>query len=251
MPPATRPTLFVIFSSNASLAGRAALAYKRIAYWRVDLPPVAHWAIVRALGFRRRTVPALLLEGRRVQGTRAITRALDEYRPEIPLFPPDGPRRRAIEEAERWGEETLQPLLRTVQPYALLRDRAAIATLARGARLGVPPRLLAASAWPAVRLGAAVNGSTQSAVREALRQLPGHLERVDRWIADGLLDGEALTAADIQIASTIRTLMWFEDLGPAIEPRPAGALARRVFPEVPGRIGRVLPADAVEAFRRA
>jgi hypothetical protein len=60
------------------------------------------------------TVPALEVDGQRVKTNRAISRFLDELRPDPPLFPADGDRRRAVEEAERWGDDVFQMAARRV-----------------------------------------------------------------------------------------------------------------------------------------
>jgi glutathione S-transferase len=72
------------------------------------------------------------------------------------------------------------------------------------------------------------------------------LDRIDAWIRDGLLGGEVLTAADLQIGANVRLLLLFEDLSPWIEGRPAAELARRVAPVYPGRIGAVFPSEWLE-----
>jgi hypothetical protein len=51
------------------------------------------------------------------------------------------------------------------------------------------------------------------------------------------------------IAPSTRALMWFEDLRPAVEARPAGEHALRVVPRYPGAIPAVFPADAVARLR--
>jgi glutathione S-transferase len=56
-------------------------------------------------------------------------------------------------------------------------------------------------------------------------------------------------AADFQIATSLRLLMAFEDIAPAIEGRPAGALAHRVVPRPPGHIGAVFPPAWLEPLR--
>ena len=41
-------------------------------------------------------------------------------------------------------------------------------------------------------------------------------------------------AADLQVAAWLRAAADVEDVRPAVDDRPAGALARRVFPDYPG-----------------
>ena len=73
-------------------------------------------------------------------------------------------------------------------------------------------------------------------VRADLLSLPYHLDRVDRWIGDGTLGGEQVTAADLQIAASVRLLLTFDDLAPMFDGRPASAHARRVVPDYPGHV---------------
>jgi glutathione S-transferase len=68
------------------------LEHKGIEYKRVDLIAALHRPLLRARGFEAPTVPALKADGRRVQGTRNISRVLDEIHPEPPLFPADAVR---------------------------------------------------------------------------------------------------------------------------------------------------------------
>jgi glutathione S-transferase len=205
----------------------------------VELPPILHRPLVRALRFPGHRVPALLLDGRRIQGSRAITRAVGG------LYPDDPTERAEVEAAERWGEEELQPILRWIQPWALLRRRDAIPSLVQDLALPVPPSVQAALVIPSVRLAAQRNPSNDETVRVALTRLPALLDRVDGWIADGVLGGDRANAADVQIVSTLRMLMVYDDLAPALDARPAGALARRLLPDVPGRVPPVFPAELV------
>jgi glutathione S-transferase len=88
-----------------------------------------------------------------------------------------------------------------------------------------------------------LNDATDDGQRADLDALPGHLDKVDQLIADGVLDGEQLNAADLQIAATVNLLLTIEDLQPLIEPRPAARLAGRVFDPIPGRV----PAGTIPA----
>src|ERR1700727_2187825 len=107
MPRASKPKvkLYMFAGSNSSLTGRLMLDHKGIDYKVVQLPPGPHAFIMLALGFETMGVPAIKWGDRRVQGTRSISRVLDELVPELPLFPSDPAQRKAVEDAERWGEE--------------------------------------------------------------------------------------------------------------------------------------------------
>lgn len=89
-------------------------------------------------------------------------------------------------------------------------------------------------------MSARINKADDEAVRADLAALPGMLDQIDKWIAGGVLGGAELSAADFQIATSVRLLMCFDDLRPSIEVRPAGALAMRICPDYPGRIGPIL-----------
>jgi hypothetical protein len=96
---------------------------------------------------------------------------------------------------------------------------------------------------PATRMAAAGHRATDFHTREDLAELPERLDRIDGWIADGLLNGSRLNAADFQIAPSLALLLRFEDLVAQISERPAAQLAERVAPGPRGDIERVLPGD--------
>jgi glutathione S-transferase len=241
--------LFVIPGSHPSMAARLMLERKGIPYKRVDLVPVVSKGVVRAAGFPDKTVPALKVEGRKVQGSREIARALDEIRPDPPLFPSDAADRAKVEEAEAWGDEVLQPIARRLSWWALKRNRAPLATYSEGAKLGVPVSIAVKTAAPVVALSARFNGSTDEAVQADLAALPGALDKIDAWIADGTLGGDPPNAADLQIGTSLRLLMSFEDVRPAIESRPAGEMALRAVPDFPGRTPPAFPEQWLAPLR--
>ncbi len=70
------------------------------------------------------------------------------------------------------------------------------------------------------KLMARRNHAQRRAVRADLAALSGQLEKIDAWIADGLLGGEEPNAADLQIGSTIRLLETIGDVRPLIEGHP-------------------------------
>jgi glutathione S-transferase len=238
-------TLFVVPGSHPSMAGRLMLEHKGIAYRRVDLLPALHKPILRALRFGDSTVPALRMNGRRLQHTLEISRALDDLQPDPPLFPADPAARAAVQEAERWGEETLQPVPRRLVWWALRRDRSPMHSMAEGARLHVPLGLAIKTAQPIVWVEARINDADDAAIEADLAALPAMLDHVDALLGEGVLGGASLNAADYQIATSVRLLLCFDDLRATIDRRRAGDYARAVVREFPGRIPPVLPADAV------
>jgi glutathione S-transferase len=242
-------TVYVIPGSHPSWSVRLMLEAKGIPYKRVDLMPVISKGTLRALRFPGTTVPALKLDGRRVQGSRAIARELERVSPEPALFPADPGRRAAVEQAERWGDRDFQAPVRRILWNALRRDRAPLASYAEGARLGIPLGVAMRTAAPVVAAAARLNEASDERVRADLAALPGMLQRIDDWIAEGVVGGEQPNAADFQIAPTVRLAMTLDDLRPAIEPRPAGELALRLVPEYPGQAPPVLPPEWLEPLR--
>src|SRR5215203_6113449 len=106
--------LYTIPGSHPGVAVQLMLAHKRISYRRKDLFPVLSKLIVRAAGFPRKTVPAVTIDGKKVQGSREIARELDRLRPDPPLFPADPEMRAAVEQVERFGDEELQHSMRQI-----------------------------------------------------------------------------------------------------------------------------------------
>jgi glutathione S-transferase len=241
--------LYVIPASHPSISIALMLEHKGIPYKRKDLMPVVSKLVLRGLGFPRNTVPAMKLDGERVQGSREIARALERLRPEPPLFPSDPGLRASVEEAERFGDEELQHPVRQIIWWSIKRHRSALASYSEGAKIGVPIGLAVKTGAPIVALSARFNEASDVNVRDALSALPGLLQRVDDWIEAGVLGGEQLNAADFQIAPTIGLAMTLDDLRPAIEKRPAGELARRIVPNYPGRMPAILPAPWLQPLQ--
>jgi glutathione S-transferase len=241
--------LYVIPASHPSIAVALMLEHKGIAYKRSDLFPVMSKGIVRALGFPGKTVPALKIEGRKLQGTREISRALDQIRPDPALFPADPEKRAAVEEAERFGDEELQHPIRQITWWAIKKDSSSLRSYSEGAKLGIPIGLAVRTAAPIVALSARFNEATDENVRRDLAALPGLLDKVDAWIDAGVLGGEQLNAADFQIAPSIALAMTYDDLRPSIENRPAGKLAQRVAPNYPGKSAPILPPAWLQQLR--
>jgi glutathione S-transferase len=237
-----RAKIYVIPGSSSSMAGRLMLEHKGIDYRRRDLVAVVSRPYLRLVGFDG-TVPAIKLDGERLQGTTTISRALDELVPEPPLFPTDPERRTAVERAEAWGDEVLQPVPRRLAWAALSRDRSGVRSFLEGARLGMPTGLAARTSGPVVARAKRVYGVTDDVVRADLEALPGMLGRVDELIGEGVIGGAERNAADYQIATCVRLLLVFDDLREAIEGRPAGRLAYEVVPDFPGRVPPAFPDD--------
>jgi glutathione S-transferase len=236
--------LYLVHGSHPCAAVERALALKRLPYRRIEVPPPLQ-APVAKLRFGSRTVPAIVLDGGdHVSGSREIMRRLDAIAPEPPLFPADPQARRLVERAEEWGDEVYQPIGRRLL-WAIIRRRPdALASYAEGSRLRLPAAVVRALAPAIAGVEATMNNAADGAVRADLRSLPGHLDRIDGWIADGVLGGAAPNAADLQVAATTRLLMTLGDIAPFLAGRPAERHARAVFAPQAGSTPRgVLPGD--------
>src|SRR4051794_29918592 len=68
--------LYGLAVSHPSFACRAMLDHKGIDYELVNFPPLSQPIALRAAGFRGRKVPALRIDGRKVQGSLARARGV-------------------------------------------------------------------------------------------------------------------------------------------------------------------------------
>jgi glutathione S-transferase len=244
-----RARIYMFEGSNACLTATLMLGHKQIRYDRVDLPPAVHAFVIRGLGFSKTTVPAMKIDGKKVQGTLDISQALDRVFPEHPLFPSDPETRARVREAEIWGEK-FQKACRRIFYAAARRDRRVFSTFLGRGRLSAPAAFLVRAATPLIiKIASSAHGSTDERVRQDLARLPENLDRIDAWLADGTLGGEPLNAADYQIAPNVRAMLHFADLLPQLEGRPAAAWAPRVLPIYGGPVRRVLPREWLEKAR--
>jgi glutathione S-transferase len=231
------------------MAAQRMLAYKGIPFRRVDLLPGISRTIVRALGFPEGTVPAIVIDGRKVQRSRTIAQELDRLVPEPPLFPADPEQRAAVLEAERFGDEELQSTVRTILVWAIRRTPQARLSYLGESKLGVPHGIAAKTGGPLLVLAARITDATDENARAALAKLPDQLQRVDDEIAAGTIGGEQLNAADFQIGASLRLAMTAQDLRPLIDSRPAGRLARRAVPDFAGDMPPTIPDAWLEPLR--
>ena len=138
------------------------LEHKQVPYRRVDVVTLTHSLVSRLHGFdaggetrsaggrrslplrigdRLGTVPALAAGDERISTNHAIARFLDDRYPDAPLFPADPEQRRAVEDVERWANDTLQMTARRITLGWAAREPAAIAAVdrRRPARLSALP----------------------------------------------------------------------------------------------------------------
>jgi glutathione S-transferase len=245
--------LYVIPGSHACRSAMLMLDHKQIPYRRVDIVTLLHPVVVRLHGFdaggqtrsaggRRTfglrmgdllgTVPALAADGDRVSTNHGIARFLEERHPDPPLFPADSGRRAAVEEAERWANDTLQMAARRIIGVAAVSDPAAFSQRTADGRLGyllykqplarrlIVPRVLHE-----------VFAASPRAEPELLAELAASLDRIDAWIADGIVGGAQLNAADFMVAPSLALILYRPDVEPMFEGRSALELVDRLLPQ--------------------
>ena len=158
--------LYGFDGSNSVHTGRLMLEHKGADYDFVKLVPAMHAPAMLVLGFPTMGVPAIKVDGRRVQGTRWIARALDEIYPDAPrLFPADPAQRRKVQQAERWGEE-LQNAVRRIFYCAARRDRKAFLSVLASGRGPVKTFGLRMFAPVVIKLATGLHRASDEAGRE-------------------------------------------------------------------------------------
>jgi glutathione S-transferase len=235
-------TLYGIKISHPSQAARLMLERKGLEHRIVWLPPGSQPLALRLVGFGGTTVPALKLDGQRIQGSRLISRELERLQPDPPLFPSDPKRRSAVERAEEWGDRVLQPVPRRIFRWALATRPDLRRWMAEEVMQAPAPGIVAAAFAPVARAFSRKSRGSDDRVRADAAALPGMLDHIDGLIAEGTIGGEEPNAADYQIGTSLWALMAFSELRPVIEARPAARLLA-VLPPQGLRVPPVLPQD--------
>jgi glutathione S-transferase len=244
--------LYVIPGSHACRAAMLMLDHKRIPYEPKEFVTLSHPLMARLHGFDARgetrtaggkrtfglrvgdrlgTVPGLNADGEKISTNHAIARFLDERHPDPPLFPADPAKRARVEEAERWANGPLQMAARRILGAAIRRDPEAFGRSAGDGRLGYllykrerTRRIVIP--W----LAGSVFAASPNPERDPAHELPAMLDRIDAWIAEGVLGGERLGAADFMVAPSLALILYRQDVEPMFEGRPALELVDRLLP---------------------
>jgi glutathione S-transferase len=234
--------------SPPSHSARLMVELKGLEYDQIWLLPGLHPFLLRTRGFRGATVPAMKLDGRKLQESTEISRALEEAKPDPPLFPAHPQRRLAVEEAERWGDEILQDVPRRIVRWLSVHRPQTRTMIAR--EIGVPfPRFAAWINAPSARY-MANKVDSDAEIRNAIARVPEVLDHVDRLIADSVIGGEQPNAADLQIATSVRALLTVRDLDGVTRERPAADLAMGLIPEFGNDFpAGLLPEEMLEPVR--
>ena len=149
--------LYVIPGSHACRSAMLMLEHKGWRYRTVEVVTLLHPVMVRLHGFdaggqtrqagAKRpfglrlgdtlgTVPALASGRARISTNYRIARYLDECDPQPALLPADPRDRARVEDAERWGNDTLQMFARRILLSAVVQDPSSFSRWTGDGRLG-------------------------------------------------------------------------------------------------------------------
>jgi glutathione S-transferase len=245
--------LYVIPGSHACRAAMLMLEHKQLSYRRVELVTLLHPMLARVHGFdaggetrsvgsrrplplrvadRLGTVPGLACDGQRISTNHRIARFLDERHPEPSLLPAHPRHRSMVEDAERWANGTLQMDARRIVTAALRREPSAVGRLCAEGRLG--PLLYKHEIARRILIPTLVGSAFApgpATERKLLAELPAMLDRIDGWIADGVLGGPQLNVADFMVVPSLALILYRPDTRPVFAGRPSLQLVNRLLPD--------------------
>ena len=201
--------LWHIEVSHYNEKARWALDYKGIPHeLRVPMPGLHGLTALRVTRGKQRRLPVIEIDGRRIGDSTAIIAALEEYRPDPPLYPADEAERRRALALEDWFDENLGPEMRRFVWHHTLSDTDVVArTLFQepGTKRERFLRATAPVARVAVRADYTVNAQTAARARDrvvqAMDKLEGDLQ------PSGYLVGERFSVADLTAASLFTPLV--------------------------------------------
>lgn len=221
----SRLVLHVVPFSHPCLAVSAALDRLGHEYETVELVTGRQAEEVeRIYGEGRRTVPGLLVDDEPVHGTSTIFARLDELNPDAGLYPAASAE--AIRVAEAGIVEDLQTTARVLVFGAMHFRPESMGTFAGVDQLdpgGVDFAIdTMRGAWRYLDI-------TAQRIHDTLQALPAQLDTADALLESGALGGEAPTAADFQLGSSMHLLVQIADVRPVVEERPAWKAVSALF----------------------
>ncbi len=196
--------LVQFLASHFNEKARWALDWKGLPHTRRSLLPGPHIPVVRRLSGQTAT-PVLLIDERVVAGSADILAALEELRPEPPLFPSDPEARAEVEALQAHFDEEVGPQVRTALFSVLLDEPGYLCAIFDRERPGWQ-RALYRAVFPLVsglvRKGNGVTGP--EAVEAAFAATERALDLVARRSGGtGYLVGDGFTAADLAAAALL------------------------------------------------
>jgi glutathione S-transferase len=225
MPSQPKLVLHSVPFSHPVLAVSTALDRFGHEYEKVELVAGKHGEEIEGIyGEGCATVPGLLVDDEPVHGTAAIFARLDEMHPDAGLYPEATAE--AIRAAEAGIAEDLQTSARVLAFGALHFRPESMGTFAGAGQLDPGGTDFAIKVMRATWRYLDI---TAERVHATLQGLPAELDAVDALIEAGAAAGEAPTAADFQLGSSLHLLNQIGDVRPLVEARPAAALATAWF----------------------
>ena len=199
------PVLWHLKVSNYNEKARWALDYKGMPHVRRAVLPGNHTAVAERLtGGATSTFPVLELDGKMIGDSSRIIEALEERRPDPPLYPADRLERERALGLEDFFDEELGPHVRLLVVHHLLGEGGLfLRTFAPD--LSPPRRLVARATFPALRgrlrgqfgINEATIEHAFLKIREAGRRLRAELR------PSGYLCEDRFTVADLTLAALV------------------------------------------------
>jgi glutathione S-transferase len=204
------PVLWHIELSHYNEKARWALDYKAIPHVRRAPLPGLHAPVAMAVTrSTHRKLPVLVLDGRRIGDSTRIIAALEEYRPDPPLYPADPAERRRALELEDFFDETLAPAVRRLNFHHSLDDPDLMVDLlfasnTRGWQAKALRPMLPV-ARPIVKRDYQIGGEE---LDRALDEIHAAMDRIEREVApSGYMVGDAFSVADLTAAALFTPLI--------------------------------------------
>lgn len=201
--------LWHIELSHYNEKARWALDYKEIPYTlRTPLPGLHGFAALAITRGKQRRLPVLDLDGRRIGDSTAIIAALEDYRPDPPLYPSDREERIRALNLEDYFDEELGPRLRRYVWQYTLDDTSATVESLMASASPVRKRVMAKIVplmRPVVRKDFDVN---EAAAAEALAGIRAAMDRLESELQpSGYLVGDSFTVADLTACAMFTPLL--------------------------------------------
>lgn len=231
--------------SHYNEKARWALDCKGIDYeLRAPMPGLHRFAAMRLTRGKHDRLPVMELDGKRVGDSTAIIAALEELRPDPPLYPADPGERKQALELEDYFDEELAPRIRRFLWHHTLDDvdatvEASIPEAGRVQRRVF--RAMAPVVKPLVKRDYGISGPEAAEALEGIRSV---MDRIERELGSGdYLVGDAFSVADLTGAALSTPLLappgrrWAPKrlAAPAqavreeLEARPAGEWVREMY----------------------